>query len=127
MIHSLDDARREVAVKVFVGRSVSRSVGRSLDHRSVHHGRCGETIGVVPIEDGFRAKPVRARARRSREDDAERLSHRAQRIHLEETGGDDAVHGLSRGRTETRDHDEERGDLSVVHAGEGEGGGGFEK
>ena len=83
------------------------------------HGLRGETIGVVPIEDRFRAKPVRARARRSREDDAERLSHRAQRIHLEETGGDDAIHGLSRGRTETRDHDEERGDLSVVHAGGG--------
>ena len=115
MNDSLDDARREVVVKVSVGRSVGRSVVPSI----IDHGRCGETIGVVPIEDGFRAKPVRARARRSREDDAERLSHRAQRIHLEETGGDDAIHGLSRGRTETRDHDEERGDLSVVHAGGG--------
>ena len=119
MIHSLDDARREVAVNVSVGRSVGRFLVRSLHRSIVRHGRCGETIGVVPIKDGFRAKPVRARARRSREDDAERLSHRAQRIHLEETGGDDAVHGLSRGRTETRDHDEERGDLSVVHAGGG--------
>ena len=61
-------------------------------------------------------KRVRARARRSRQDDAHGRARGAQRVHIAKASGTDAVHGLSRGRTATRDHDEERGDRAAVHA-----------
>ena len=101
-------------MNVSVGRSVGRrSFGRSSSiDRPIMDGAVKRLASSQSKTDFVRN--LCARARRSREDDAERLSHRAQRIHLEETGGDDAIHGLSRGRTETRITMKSAGSLSYT-------------